>query len=478
MPFLDLVGNGIGNAAGLCKAAACSRGGAECCLVLIHFQQIDVQILALDDTGQLLKGQHKVHVRADRAAGSFQLLGGAGADEAHAGGGVFLLHHAGGEHHGGHGHGDVLGQSGEGGLCHHAPCRAAGGGHEVQLLGNFLQEVVGLVHGAQVSTDGDLHDIVEADGLQGSLQLAGGSQRGELVDKGGSNQSVDAVAAVEALDQLVDLALVGNSAEGAVHQTLTAGYALAVIDLGTAQLVRVDRTHAAGSGAGTLGLDDGVVGADSGTAAALDALFLIDGGAAALPGDGLFGADFHTGVGQTALAQVRDLDQLLGAAVAGKLDHIHQRGIIILIGDGGILQAGDHTVVLVHAAGGQAHGQTDTLLNDGALQEDVLAQLAFLTGDDGVGDLAHQVVGLLALDVGISHAGNLGKHLTADLNDCGIDSSKTHSNLSLFRNRKHPVPHWTAADGICFAPGRLVQHRCNRRSDPDIQFHFNINGPV
>ena len=93
VPFLDLVGNGIGNAAGLCKAAACSRGGAECCLVLIHFQQIDVQILALDDTGQLLKGQHKVHVRADRAAGSFQLLGGAGADEAHAGGGVFLLHH-------------------------------------------------------------------------------------------------------------------------------------------------------------------------------------------------------------------------------------------------------------------------------------------------------------------------------------------------------------------------------------------------
>ena len=76
----------------------------------------------------------------------------------------------------------------------------------------------------------------------------------------------------------------------------------------------MDGTHAAGSGAGTLGLDDGVVGADSGTAAALDALFLIDGGTAALPGDGLLGADFHTGVGQTALAQVRDLDQLLGGS--------------------------------------------------------------------------------------------------------------------------------------------------------------------
>ena len=87
--------------------------------------------------------------------------------------------------------------------------------------------------------------------------------------------------------------------------------------------------------------------------------------------------------------------------------------------------------MLVHAAGGQTHSQTHALLNDGALKEDVLAQLALFTGDDGIGDLAHQVVGLLALDVGVSHAGDLGKHLTADLDDRGIDSSETHSNLSL-----------------------------------------------
>ena len=94
--------------------------------------------------------------------------------------------------------------------------------------------------------------------------------------------------------------------------------------------------------------------------------------------------------------------------------------------------------MLVHAAGGQAHGQTHALLNDGALQEDVLAQLAFLAGDDGVGDLAHQVVGLLALDVGVSHACHLGEHLTADLDDRGIDSSETHSNslLALLKNKR------------------------------------------
>ena len=193
----------------------------------------------------------------------------------------------------------------------------------------------------------------------------------------------------------------------------------------------MDGTHAAGSGAGALGLDDGVVGADGHAAAALDALVLIDGGTAALPSDGLLGADFHTGVSEAALTQVGDLDQLLGAAVAGELDDIHQRGVVILIGDGSVLQTGDDAVVLVHAAGGQAHGQTHALLDDGALKEDVLAELAFLTGDDGVRDLAHQVVRLLALDVGIGHPCNLGEHLAADLDDRRIDSSETHSNLSL-----------------------------------------------
>ena len=292
---------------------------------------------------------------------------------------------------------------------------------------------MGLVHGAQVGTDGNFDHVVEADGLQGRLELAGGGQAGELVDEGGSHQSVDAVAAVEALDQLIDLALVGNGAERAVDQALAAGNALAVVDLSTAQLVGVDGTHAAGRSAGTLSLDDGVVGADADAAAALDALVLIDDGTAALPGDGLLGADLHAGVCQTALAQVGDLDQLFGAAVAGELDDVHQRGIVILIGNGSIFQTGNDAVVLVHAAGGQAHGQADALLNDGALQEDVLAQLALLTGDDGVRDLAHQVVGLFALDVGISHPGHLGEHLAADLDDRRVDSSKAHSKLSLYR---------------------------------------------
>ena len=431
VPLLDLIGDSLGDAAGLCEAAACAGSMHQIDLIGIDLEIGHIDVLGLDDAGQLLEGQHEVHIRADGAAGSLQLLGSAGSDEAHTGLGVGLLHHAGSEDHGGHGHGDVLGQIRESGLGHHAPCRAAGGSHEVQLAGHLFEEVVGLVHGAQVSADGDLDDVTEAQSLQRSLELAGRGQRRELVDEGRGDEGVDAVAAVKALNELVDLALVGDGTEGAVDQTLAAGHALAVVDLSAAQLVGVDGTHAAGSGAGALGLDDGVVGADGHAAAALDALVLIDGGAAALPSDGLLGADFHTGVSEAALTQVGDLDQLLGAAVAGELDDIHQRGVVILIGDGSVLQTGDDAVVLVHAAGGQAHGQTHALLDDGALKEDVLAELAFLTGDDGVRDLAHQVVCLLALDVGIGHPCNLGEHLAADLDDRRIDSSETHSNLSL-----------------------------------------------
>ena len=175
-------------------------------------------------------------------------------------------------------------------------------------------------------------------------------------------------------------------------------------------------------------------------------------------------------MGKAALTQVGDLDQLFRAAVAGKLDHVHQRGIVILIGDGCILQTGDDTVVLVHAAGGQTHGQTHTLLNDGALQEDVLAQLAFLTGDDGVGDLAHQVVGLLALDVGVSHACHLGEHLTADLDDRGIDSSETHSNslLALLKtNGLHPAVGSVLPRRAGVLQGTLVTHCCKQRCARD-----------
>ena len=45
--------------------------------------------------------------------------------------------------------------------------------------------------------------------MQGDVYKRQGQAR-ELVDEGGSDEGVDAVAAVEALNELVDLALVGD----------------------------------------------------------------------------------------------------------------------------------------------------------------------------------------------------------------------------------------------------------------------------
>ena len=298
---------------------------------------------------------------------------------------------------------------------------------------------MGLVHRAQVGADGNLHHFAEAQLLQGSPQLGGGVEGGELVDKGGGHQGIDPVAAVEALDQLIDLALVGDGAEGAVDQALAAGDAAGIVDLSAAQGIRVDGAHAAGRSAGALGLDDGVVGADVHAAAALDALLLVNGGAARLPGDGALGAHFHTGVGKAALAQVRDLHHLFGAAVAGELDDVDQGGIVVLVRNVGVLQARHHAVVLVHPAGGQADGQAHALFDDGPLQEDVLAQLAFFAGDDLIGDGAHHVVGLLALDVGVGHPGDFGEYRPPDLDDGGINASEAHSKTLLCFCRKPGV---------------------------------------
>ena len=73
-----------------------------------------------------------------------------------------------------------------------------------------------------------------------------------------------------------------------------------------------------------------------------------------------------------------------------------------------------------------------------------LRRLAFFAGDDFVGDGAHHVVGLLALDVGVGHPGDFGEYRPPDLDDGGINASEAHSKTLL-----------------CFAENRVGQ--CGRR---------------
>ena len=131
--------------------------------------------------------------------------------------------------------------------------------------------------------------------------------------------------------------------------------------------IRVDGTHTAGSSTGTLGLDDGAVGAAVDAAAALHAQALVDVAFAVAEADGVFGADFLAGVGKAALAHLGDLDDLLGAAIAGELDDVDQRRLIVLVRDDAVLQAFGGGHALIQRAQGEAHGQTDTLGHDGSL---------------------------------------------------------------------------------------------------------------
>ena len=368
---------------------------------------------------------------ADGAAGSFQLFGGAGADKAHSGFGIFLFQHAGGKDHGGHSHGNIVCKVGEVLFRQHAPCRAAGSAHKRLFGRHFMQKVTCFIHGAEVSTDGNLHHIVKAQCLEGRADLAALCQLGELIDKGGSQQCIDTVAAVKALNQLIDLPLIGNGAEGTVYKALPAGNALIVIDLRAAQRVAVDSAHATGIHAGTLNFNDGLIGANVSAVTALNTLGLINKAAAAAERDGTFGANFHAGMRKTALAKIGYLHRLFGAAVAGKLDNIDQRRIIVLMGNGGIFQTGNHAVVFIDTAQRQTQCKAHTLFNDGALQENIAAQLAHFSGHDLKGNVPHHLVCFFSLYVGITHAGYFRKYLAADLVNSCINTAITHLFTSL-----------------------------------------------
>ena len=192
----------------------------------------------------------------------------------------------------------------------------------------------------------------------------------------------------EGLAQLVDLALVGNGAEGAVHQAHAAGDALVVVDFSPAQLVGLNGVHAAGGGAGAVDPADGPVGTLVVALAALDALALVDVAVLVLIQiDGVFGADVHARVRNTALAAVRDADLLRRAGVAGVRDDVYQGILVVLLeflGPLNVLADGRGVPGVAHI---QAHGQADPLLHNGPLQKHVMTVFGHVALDHLEGDM-------------------------------------------------------------------------------------------
>ena len=189
-------------------------------------------------------------------------------------------------------------------------------------------------------------------------------------------------------------------------------------------------------------MDDGVVGAGLGALAALDALAAVNEALAVDEADGIPGADLLAGGSQTVLAVLRNLVLVGGAGMAGIGDDVDQRGLIVLLGNGGVVHALGQKGPGLDGADGQAHGKPDPFTGNGALQEHGLPVQRLVTGDDDIG----QVLGLGVVVAVVSHAGNLGEDLLPDVCDQGrntshiIKSSKMDRFSPSARNFRYIIP--------------------------------------
>ena len=127
--------------------------------------------------------------------------------------------------------------------------------------------------------------------------------------------------------------------------------------------------------------------------------------------NGVLGADVHAGVGDAALAAVRDTDLLGRAGIAGKGDDIDQGLFKILLVRGGLLDLGADGRLLTGGLQAHAQGQPDPLLHDGPLQKHVVAMSCHLAGDDLIGDHIHPV----QISALIGKTGYLRKDIPADV---------------------------------------------------------------
>ena len=242
---------------------------------------------------------------------------------------MVALDHARGKHHGREGDRDVLFKLREELFDHVTPRRAAGRDHELVLVGHFLKKVCRLLDHTQVCTDGDLIHVGKAEALERLAHPFRHALGAELPHERRRERNIHGGVALDGLNGLEDLALVRDRTERAADHALAAGGALGVVDVGAAEPVGMDAVHAAGLAARALKTHDGVELALLQAAPAADALIRVDVGLTVLPCDGLPRADRHTRMLQTALAYVRDLHNVVRAAVARELDDVDERLFVI-----------------------------------------------------------------------------------------------------------------------------------------------------
>ena len=273
----------------------------------------------------------------------------------------------------------IIEDDGVGFIAQHAAGKIVPGGFLEQAGGH----IAGIVHAARRPGHA-FHDLVPGEQfLGGDLhRLADGVHVAHQAREGGGDDRDDLVSSRNGQDDLADLALVCYGAKRAVDETLATAHALLVVDVGTTVLVGSDGLHATRIGARAHMMMNRVIRAHRGATTTGDALGVVDEGPTLLEGNRLLWAYLAAGMRKTALACARDAIHVVLAGVAGKLDHVDERRIVVRVGIGRLVEALAHANGNVHVLQVQAHGQAYALHDNGALKKHAFAVCGKIARND------------------------------------------------------------------------------------------------
>ena len=244
---------------------------------------------------------------------------------------MFLFHQTAGQDHRCQCHGNAFALLREHFLCHHRPGRATGGSHKRKLFRYFFDEIFCFFNGTQVSTDRYFHNVCKSKSLECRSDFTRCQLRSELSCHCRCDCRINRCITLNCLYRLENLGFICNSSKWTVCQAHTAGNTFFLINIRTTVFIRTDCIHSAGFCTGSLQFHDCMVRTDADTFSTFDTFFLINHGFSVLKADSTFRTDLFTGMSQTSLAGIRHSYFIIRAGMAGKLNHIDQRRLIIFL---------------------------------------------------------------------------------------------------------------------------------------------------
>ena len=303
--------------------------------------------------------------------------------------------------------------------CQSSPGGTAGGEQERQFSGmNFFSIVMRLGNCADICAQSDFIDLRKAQSKQSCLEFFWSNAGTKLSHKGRSNFCDNFCSFFQCVRQLENLRFIRNSAERTVYHAHTAGNTFLIVDHSTSLTVTFNGVDAAGFRAGAFLVGNSVVGTDSFTLSAADTFFLIDHRASVDDGNGALGANLRAGVSNAAPAHITDFVFIRFTGIAGRGDHLHQRGLIIFFIDIAGFNSRGNMNCLIFRAKGHSHSQTHSFAGDCPFPVNTFTVSCFFL-NDGVRNCFD--IGNQRLIGGIkSHFRNFRKNFFSDFFDRGI----------------------------------------------------------